>query len=582
MNIHDLKFEPLQVSPKDSVHIFEARLKEDQSWSHVAKCLRSTTAKDHEQFSEETAILRLYQDAHDGDPLVVPVVAEFKDSLNINGQEYVWCYVMPRCESLREYIDRHRTIHQLGLEESDAVGIGRSIAESLHALHNGETVHRDVKPDNIFFSKERNAWCLADFGIAFRKKFATWATESPAKIGTAGYMPRENYGCKENHFDPRNDVFGLGATLYHMLLGRPPFPRDQATCLSQKEVKSRARHEVKGMIPALPVRKVRPELSVYVEYIVAKCLEHDLTKRFQSCEDVANELQGIQQRLAEQERLADEQREQLKLRKKRLKLTLAMGSVLTLIVIAIVVSVTQRSDPPPETVTRSSLPLSANITKPPFDLETLTQTKLRFVVNHLDSQKPLESFSWRIREPHDGHFEDGGSHVIGKDRRIELHNRGSISSASEFKEGVVLQVLWMWVEGQGTYSDELTIAIRSDGIHDQKWPHEITNGIAIKLRAHMGKEGDLIVMQYSDDSPDQYLVMPVGLPLQKFTWRYVTVCDVKGSVRVYFGNDPVPVASFPLPDSIQHHRIAIYNREAVAAVIKSSLIDDVRIAVPIN
>ncbi|MBA3778325.1 MAG: serine/threonine protein kinase, partial [Chloroflexi bacterium] len=107
------------------------------------------------------------------------------------------------------------------LAERVAAAIGRQVAEALEHAHERGIVHRDVKPANILVSPDGRAR-LVDFGIARTlEENAERLTLTGAVVGTLRYMAPEQLDGEPA--DRQTDVFGLGATLYEMLAGRPPF-----------------------------------------------------------------------------------------------------------------------------------------------------------------------------------------------------------------------------------------------------------------------------------------------------------------------------------------------------------------------
>jgi serine/threonine-protein kinase len=135
-------------------------------------------------------------------------------------------YVVPfiRGESLRQRLERER---QLRLDE--ALAIARDVASALDHAHRHGVIHRDVKPENILLHEGEAM--LADFGIALalREAASERLTGTGMSVGTPQYMSPEQ-AAADRQLDARSDVYSLGAVLYEMLAGEPPFtgPTGQA------------------------------------------------------------------------------------------------------------------------------------------------------------------------------------------------------------------------------------------------------------------------------------------------------------------------------------------------------------------
>jgi serine/threonine protein kinase len=108
-----------------------------------------------------------------------------------------------------------------GLTPEDAVAVALKLASALEHLHTHGILHRDLKPENVLFD-ERGEPQLVDLGLALVQSTASRLTETGVIMGTPAFMPPEQAKGRKD-VDERADVYSLGAVLYAMLMGRPPF-----------------------------------------------------------------------------------------------------------------------------------------------------------------------------------------------------------------------------------------------------------------------------------------------------------------------------------------------------------------------
>src|SRR6476660_7322825 len=131
-------------------------------------------------------------------------------------------------ESLRDRISREK---QLPVDE--AVRLAVEVASALDYAHRHGVVHRDIKPENILLHDGRAL--VADFGIALAASKASGArmTETGMSLGTPQYMSPEQ-AMGEREITARSDIYALGAVLYEMLTGDPPFTGSTAQAIVAK------------------------------------------------------------------------------------------------------------------------------------------------------------------------------------------------------------------------------------------------------------------------------------------------------------------------------------------------------------
>ena len=177
-------------------------------------------------------------------------------------------YVMPyiQGESLRDRLDREKQ-----LPVDDSVRLACEIASALDYAHRHEVIHRDIKPENILLHD--GSALVADFGIALAasKAGGTRMTETGMSLGTPHYMsPEQAMGDRE--LTAGSDVYALGATLYEMLTGEPPFAGPTAQSIVAKVMTDDPR----------PLTELRRSVPTSVNAAVLKSLEKLPADRFGS------------------------------------------------------------------------------------------------------------------------------------------------------------------------------------------------------------------------------------------------------------------------------------------------------------
>ncbi|WP_165219578.1 serine/threonine-protein kinase [Aquisphaera insulae] len=154
-----------------------------------------------------------------------------------------------------------------------------TLADAVRVAHEAGIVHRDLKPSNILFDLD-GVPRVTDFGLAKRLESDSNQTESGAIMGSPSYMAPEQARGHTKDVGPAVDVYALGAILYEMLTGRPPFKGETAI----ETVRQVVEDEV------IPPSRLVPKVPRDLETICLKCLEKDASRRYDSAKLLGEDL----------------------------------------------------------------------------------------------------------------------------------------------------------------------------------------------------------------------------------------------------------------------------------------------------
>ncbi len=164
----------------------------------------------------------------------------------------------------------------------DKVRVAAEVARGVHAAHQSGLVHRDLKPGNVLVEWRDGAWhpYVVDFGIA-RTGRDRELTEPGTIMGTLAYVPPEQARGAIAELDQRSDVYSLGATMYALFTGVPPFPQGAGADTLWRVV-----HE-----EPLRLRRRSPEIPRDLETVIMTCLEKEPSRRYPDAAALAEDLE---------------------------------------------------------------------------------------------------------------------------------------------------------------------------------------------------------------------------------------------------------------------------------------------------
>lgn len=160
-----------------------------------------------------------------------------------------------------------------------AATLVKAVAEATAYAHQMGVIHRDLKPQNILLTADEQPK-ITDFGLAKSVEGDSNLTASGQILGTPSYMPPEQAAGRISEIGPASDVYSLGAVLYCLLTGRPPFQSPNVM------------ETLKLVMTKEPVspRLLSPTVDRDLETICLKCLEKDPARRMKSAQELADEL----------------------------------------------------------------------------------------------------------------------------------------------------------------------------------------------------------------------------------------------------------------------------------------------------
>jgi serine/threonine protein kinase/tetratricopeptide (TPR) repeat protein len=205
-----------------------------------------------------------------------PNIVTIHDIGEHEGQPYIVIPVMPGgdVESLIEQAPEHR------LPIDKAIDIAKAVCRGLEFAHSKGVIHRDIKPGNIWLGADATAK-IGDFGLALAVDLSR-LTQAGMMVGTVSYMPPEQ--AMGGKVTARVDLYSLGAMLYEMVTGRPPFVGDDSIAIIGQHINT----------PPVSPTWHRADLPPALETLILQLLEKDPEKRPESAAVVLQALEAIE------------------------------------------------------------------------------------------------------------------------------------------------------------------------------------------------------------------------------------------------------------------------------------------------
>lgn len=227
------------------------------------------------QHASETDLARFQQEAAAAARLDHPNIVPVYEIGETNGMCYFTMKLVEEARSLAT------ELQSAPISARKAAALMIKIARATHYAHQRGVIHRDIKPGNILIDAEGEP-SLADFGLAKLLEADMKLTLSDRVIGTPQYMSPEQVSAAKSEITTATDIYSIGAVLYEMITGRPPFQADSI-------------HEMLRLVAErepTPPRTLKPELDRDLQTICLKCLEKNPRRRYASANALAEDLEN--------------------------------------------------------------------------------------------------------------------------------------------------------------------------------------------------------------------------------------------------------------------------------------------------
>ncbi len=225
------------------------------------------------RLASQAEVARFYAEAHAAATLDHPNIVPVFEVGRLDGQHFF----------SMGYVAGHTLSDQLldgPFKPREAAAVMRDVAAAVDFAHRKGIIHRDIKPANVLIDADRRVR-ITDFGLASSSAADSHLTVTGQMLGSPNFMSPEQVSGRKAEIGPVADVYSLGATLYALLTGRPPFQAASTVEVLKQVIEK----------DPVPLRQLDASLPRDLETITLKCLEKDRARRYPTAVALANDLQ---------------------------------------------------------------------------------------------------------------------------------------------------------------------------------------------------------------------------------------------------------------------------------------------------
>ncbi|MCT7994877.1 AAA family ATPase [Laspinema olomoucense] len=237
----------------------------------------------------QPVILKLLNQAYPSPEKIAQFQREYETTQSLNFPGIINAYRLERSDRqwvmvIEDFggVSLKTIIQNQPLTLSQFLPIAINIAEILDLVHQQQIIHKDINPTNLVFNPNTQELKLIDFGISTQLSRENPTFRNPNLLeGTLLYIAPEQTGRMNRSVDYRSDFYSLGATFYELLIGRVPFPSDDALALVHSHLAQQP----------IPPHQINPEIPEAISHIILKLMSKNAEDRYQSAYGLKKDLE---------------------------------------------------------------------------------------------------------------------------------------------------------------------------------------------------------------------------------------------------------------------------------------------------